>query len=64
MFNISSHLNHMNNTILFLKLPRLKSLTTSNVDEDTEGLELSYTIDINIKLYNRFGKLFDNFLKS
>lgn len=57
-------LNHMNNTTLPFIIVIIEKSDHTNFGENTEGLELSSTIEANIKWCHHFGELFDSLLKS
>ena len=54
----------LGNTTYLRDCLKLKILTIPIVGKDSEQLDLSYTTDGNLKLYNHFGNLHGSLLKS
>lgn len=46
-----------------IKMSKIKGLTISIIDDYVEELELSYTVRVNVKYYNHFGKQSTSYLK-
>lgn len=57
----NTYLTTISNTTYLLKF---RNLTTPTIGKELEVLELSYTMDANVKWYNQFGELFENLLES